>query len=100
MACAGTGLYDCRLSRQCDQSFSIQQPDQAGLVEAGKRPAVVAAEQIERGPTQGRSSFGKRAREEACRVGDKGLPAAWPDTLERAFDIETLDAAVPIFSLG
>src|ERR1700757_5110076 len=75
MARAGTRLYDRRLSGQRDQSFAIQHPDQAGFVEAGERPAAVAAEQVERGPTQSRSSFGKWACEEARCIGDERLPA-------------------------
>src|SRR5207249_4923742 len=60
------------------------------MIDPRDRPVAITAEQIERSPPQRRGRLGKWAREEACRVGDKGLPAVvrhpfwWPIDIEAA----------------
>jgi hypothetical protein len=86
IALAGTAFsFDNRsISMQFADAASVEQPGEPKMVDAGERPFAIAAEQIERSPTQGRGALCPTIVEEPAAVIDKLQPMFWRNVGWRA----------------
>jgi len=63
---AAFGYNDCPIAVQFRDRTAVEQPQQSEVINAGKRPIPIAAEQIERPPTECRCACGPSAVEETA----------------------------------
>jgi hypothetical protein len=90
----------CRLNKrpipvQFNDGAAFDQPKQAQVINAGKRPLAVAAEQVERSPTQGLRTGSQAVIEETAAVVYKAPPARQRDIARGVACIELRQAISP-----
>jgi hypothetical protein len=81
---AAFGLKDRAITAQINDSAAFDQPKQSQMIDTGKWPLAVAAEQVERPPAQRLDAGGSAAIEKSTAIIDELNPplcrhvAGWP----------------------
>src|SRR6266436_9440532 len=95
LSCARPCLDDSRVFAKIDETVSRDQPAQALLIDAGKRPVSIATENVEWAPAERRGSRGEPAVEKPADIVNELLPTPWRDAGRRMVGVEAREAFGP-----